>query len=67
MKEKALFYLNRKVKELEEVVEVKHTRLAQEGVSYTERMQVQHRADEAANELAAWRWIWDTINGQPDG
>jgi len=67
MKERALFFLNRKVKELEEATEVNHERLAAEGVPYAHRKQLEHRAAERADELAAWRWIWDTINGQPDG
>lgn len=66
MKDKALLYLDRHVKKLEETVNVDHQLMARKGFSYAERQRVEEGAAEAKNEYEAMMWVRDLVMNQPD-
>jgi hypothetical protein len=64
LKERALFYIDRKLRTLEGVL-VDHEELAKKGASYTERRTVEERSEQELekmqNEREAMQWARDKL------
>ena len=66
MRERALFYLDRKLNELEAKTDVvDHVDMAKAGMTYEQRLTAEARqtaaAEKVSNELGAWRWVRDLV------
>ena len=64
LKERALLYVDRHVKKLEEVVNVDHKILAMQGLSYADRQRAEEKAEAAKNEYEAMLWVRDLVVAQ---
>ena len=65
MKAKALFYLNRCVKAAYEQTTVDHTKLAEAGLSYSQRKRITDVAEGHKDEAEALQWAWEQIAFYP--
>ena len=61
MKERALFYLSRRVRELEDKVNIDHESLAKQGASYATRRALESQSVELAKEYEALEWMYNFV------
>jgi hypothetical protein len=62
LKERALFYLSRHVRELEDKVNIDHENLAKDRTPYYIRQKMEEQSSELANEYEAMNWLHDFVN-----
>lgn len=61
LKERALFYLSRHIRELESKVNIDHVGMAKRGTSYDIRQKLEEQSAELAKEYEALEWLYGFV------